>query len=153
MHWVATYSTVAAWYAQQSSHDYSLDDTLNLTIPAPALIKGLQLRLAEGRSLAYATSASNVLFKDPSVEEPGFGAAIVDRTALREFLRAHDKEIVWVFSGNKSAHGGRPHGEGWGGELSYWGIYRFKGDVLEGKLAFERRAPRPEQLAELLAYP
>jgi hypothetical protein len=150
---IATYSTVAAWHAQQSSHDYSLDDTLNLTIPAPALIKGLQLRPADGRSLAYATAAGNVLFKDPSVEVPGFGAAIVDRTALQEFLRAHDQEIVWVFSGNKSAHGGRPHGEGWGGELSYWGIYRFKGDVLEGKLAFERRAPRPEQLAELLAYP
>ncbi|WP_395681815.1 hypothetical protein [Dokdonella sp.] len=150
---IATYSTVAAWHAQQSSHDYSLDDTLNLTIPAPALINGLQLRLADGHSLAYATAAGNVLFKDPSVEEPGFGAAIVDRKALQAFLRTHDKEIVWIFSGNKSAHGGRPHGEGWGGELSYWGIYRFKGDVLEGKLSFERREPRPQQLAELLAYP
>jgi hypothetical protein len=57
-------ATVVDWYVERSGHDYSVDDSLNLTIPAPALMRGLHLRLAEGRSLAYAAVDGGVLFKD-----------------------------------------------------------------------------------------
>ena len=150
---IHTQATVADWRVERSGHDYSIEESFNLTVPAPALMRGLHLRLAEGRSLAYATADSRILFKDPSVDEPGFSAAVVDRDVMRAFLDAGGLEIVWVVTGEKSAHGGRRHGNGWGGMLNYRGIYRFDGDSIRGRLEFEKQAPRPEQLAELLAHP
>lgn len=150
---VPTQATVIDWYVERSGHDYSVEESFNLTIPAPALVRGLSLRLDEGRSLAYASADGRILFKDPSVDEPGFSAAVVDRDAMRAFLDAEGLEIVWIFSGEKSAHGGRPHGNGWGGMLEYWGIYRFNGGSLHGELTFKRQGARPDQLKELLANP
>lgn len=146
-------ATVANWLIERSGHDFSVEDSFNLTIPAPALVRGLYLRLAEGRSLAYASTDGEILFKDPSVDEPGFSAAIVDRNAMLAFLDETEQELVWVFSGEKSAHGGRHHGNGWGGQLTYWGIYQFDGDTVQGKLSFERKDARAEQLAEFLDHP
>lgn len=145
--------TIADWYVERSGHDYSIEESFNLTIPAPAVVAGLNLRLAEGRSLAYANGNGTVLFKDPSAEEPGFSAAVVDREAMRAFLEREELDIIWIFTGEKSAHGGRPHGNGWGGMLEYWGIYRFEADSLRGELNFERKDPGPEQLEELLGNP
>lgn len=146
-------AAVADWYVERSGHDYSVEESFNLTVPAPALTRGLQLRLAEGNSLAYATADGRILFKDPSTDEPGFSAAVVDRDAIRAFLDTEGLEIIWVFSGEKSAHGGRPHGSGWGGSLKYWGIYQFNGDSIQGKLNFKHQDADPEQLAEFLANP
>lgn len=146
-------ATVAKWYIERSGHDFSVEDSFNLTIPAPALVRGLDLRLAEGRSLAYATADGEILFKDPSVDEVGFSAAIVDHNVMRDFLDDTEQALVWIFSGEKSAHGGRRHGNGWGGKLDYWGIYQFDGDSIQGKLNFERQDARAEQLAEFLAHP
>ncbi|WP_386082403.1 hypothetical protein ACFIOZ_03970 [Vreelandella sp. F11] len=148
-----TQATVANWFVERAGHNYSVEESFNLTIPAPALMRGLHLRLADGRSLAYSTSNGKVLFKDPSANEPGFSAAVVDRDAFRAFLDAEGLEIVWIVTGEKSAHGGPPHGRGWGGMLNYWGIYRFNGDSIRGELNYKRQDARPEQLRELLAYP
>lgn len=146
-------ATVADWRVERSGHDYSVEESFNLTVPAPALMRGLHLRLAEGRSLAYAAADGKVLFKDPSADEPGFSAAVVDRDAMRAFLDAEGLEIVWIFTGEKSAHGGRPHRNGWGGMLEYWGIYRFSAGFVQGRLNFEHQEAGAEQLEEFLAYP
>ena len=150
---VSVRAAVADWYVERSGHDYSVEDSFNLTIPAPALVHGLKLRLAEGRSLAYASADGNVLFKDPSAEEPGFSAAVVDRDAMCAFLDAEGLEIVWTLTGEKSAHGGRRHGNAWGGMLEWWGLYRLKNGAVQGSLNFRRQDASPEQLTELLAGP
>ena len=150
---ISVSATIANWYVERAGHNYSVEESFNLTIPAPAVVRGLDLRLAEGRSLAYAGVDGRVLFKDPSADEPGFSTAVVDRDAMLAYLDAADLEVVWIFTGEKSAHGGRPHGDGWGGMLEYWGIYRFNGDAIHGELHFDRKDARPEQLEEFLANP
>ncbi|MCH5376033.1 MAG: hypothetical protein JJ992_18850, partial [Planctomycetes bacterium] len=146
-------ATVADWFVERAGHDFSVEESFSLMIPAPGLMQGLGLRLTEGRSLSYATNDGRVIFKDPSEAEPGFSAAVVDRAAIRAFLDAAGLEIVWFFSGEKSAHGGRPHGTGWGGELKYRGFYRFIGDSIAGHLKFEQKEPSREQFEEFLAHP
>lgn len=150
---IPVHATVADWHVERSGYDYSVEDSLSFTVPSPALIQGLGLRLAEGRSLAYANATGEILFKTPTADEPGFTAALVDRDAMRAFLDAAELDIFWTFTGEKSAHGGRPHGRGWGGMLDYWGVYRFRGDSIEGKLYFNRQNPSAEQMAEFLASP
>lgn len=147
---ILIHATTAYWRVERAGHDYSIEEHFDFKIPAPTLMRGLNLRLAEGRSLAYAAADGRVLFKDPSADEAGFSAAIVDRDAMRAFLAAKGLEIVWIFTGEKSAHGGL-HGRGWGGMLEYWGIYRFNGDAIQGELNFERRDAQGEQLAVFLA--
>lgn len=150
---LAVEATVFDWFDERSGHDHSLDDTLSLSVPAPALMTNLDLRLAEGRALAYVSVDGTTLFKTPSIDEPGFGAAVVDRDAMRAFLDAKELEVVWILTGEKSAHGGRPHGRGWGGTLEYWGVFRLHGDTILGNLLFNCMEPSADQLAEFMANP
>lgn len=147
---VEVQATVADWYMERSGHDYSIEESITLTVPAPALIHGLDLQLAEGRSLSYATADGTILFKDPSIDEPGDSAAVVDYSALRSYLDSQELEVVWIFSGEKSVHGGH---RGWGGMLSYWGMYLFNGNVIKGSLTFSRQDASADQLEELMSNP
>jgi len=150
---IAIETTIADWRIERAGHDYSVEDSFDLTVPSPALMRGLGLRLAEGRSLAYADATGRILFKDPSAEEQGFSAAVVDRAAMLDFLDREDLDLVWIFTGEKSAHGGRRHRDGWGGMLEYWGIYRLRDRAITGELAFVEKNARAEQLEAFLAEP
>lgn len=144
-------ATVIDRYSERSGHDYSITDSFNLTIPAPALMAGFNLRLADGRSLAFARQDGTVLFKDPSTEAPGVSAALVDREAFVTFLEREGLAAVWIVTGEKSAHGGPARGGGWGGQLDYWGIYHLKNGDLAGSLSFMEKSPSQKQLAAFLA--
>lgn len=115
-------------------------------------MRGLNLQLAEGLSLSYCNVQGRVLFKDPSTDTPGYSAAVIDRGELSAFLAREDLELIWVLTGEKSVHGGRPHRSGWGGHLEYWGIYRFDGSAISGELEFQHKVPDGQQLAEFLAH-
>jgi hypothetical protein len=149
---IEVFGTTADRHVERSGHDYSVEESVRLTLPAPRLMRGLELRLADDRSLAFCDAAGTVQFKDPSAEAAGPSAAVVDHDALSAFLQREELEVVWILSGQKSAHGGRPHRSGWGGHLDYWGIYRFGGDGITGGLEFGLGTPMEEQLAEFLAY-
>lgn len=149
---IEVFGTIADRYVERSGHNYSVEESFNLTIPGPRLVRGMDLRLAEGRSLSYCDAGGSILFKDPSAEASGHSAAVVDRAALSAFLEREALDLVWIFRGEKSAHGGRPHRSGWGGHLEYWGIYRFGGNTIAGGLQFARKEPNREQLAEFLAH-
>jgi hypothetical protein len=144
-------ATVIDRYSERSGHDYSITDSFNLTIPAPALMAGLDLRLAEGTSLAFSQPDGTVVFKDPSAQEPGVSAALVDREVFLDFLEREGLAAVWIMTGEKSAHGGPARGDGWGGQLDYWGVYTAVSGDLKGSLSFEQKNPSPRQLAAFLA--
>jgi hypothetical protein len=149
---IEVFGTVANRYVERSGHNYSIEESFNLSIPGPRLVRGLGLRLAEGRSLNFCDKAGIVQFKDPSAETAGHSAALVDRAAMAAFLEREGLELVWILLGEKSAHGGRPHHSGWGGQLDYWGIYRFDGSTIRGQLQFERKDPNSGQLADFLSH-
>ena len=149
---IEVFGTIANRHVERSGHNYSIEESFNLSIPGPRLVRGLDLRLAEGHSLAFCDARGTIQFKDPSAEATGHSAALVDRTALTTLLERDGLELIWIFLGEKSAHGGRPHKSGWGGQLDYWGIYRFDGKEITGQLQFEQKNPNSEQLAEFLSH-
>ena len=149
---IEVFGTIANRYVERSGHNYSIEDSFNLSIPGPRLVRGLELRLAEGRSLAFCDALGTIQFKDPSAEATGHSAALIDRAALTALLERDGLELIWIFLGEKSAHGGRPHRSGWGGQLDYWGIYRFDGSSINGQLQFERKDADDWQLAEFLSH-
>lgn len=148
---VQVHGTVVDWYVERSGHDYSVESSFNLTIPAPLLMRGLDLRLAEGRSLAYGAADGRILFKDPSADEPGFSAAVVDQDAFEAFLDRAALDVVWMFTGEKSAHAGGRRNDAWGGMLEYWGLYRLHKGQIRGALRFEHKEPQVWQLKAFFA--
>lgn len=119
---------------------------MSFSVPAPGLIAGLGMRLSNGRDLSYSDDGGKTLFFDPSTHEAGPGAALVDRDAFLSFLAREKLEAVWIIAGEKEAHGGRKHREGWGGSKSFTSIYWLAGGKFQRKDFVEREHPRKEQL-------
>ncbi|MCZ8163810.1 MAG: hypothetical protein O9315_17560 [Beijerinckiaceae bacterium] len=142
--------TVSTYSAERGGYDFSLSDSLSFFIPAPGLIAGLGLGLSNGRELTYADRKGDLCFFDPSTKEPGPSAALVDEVAFTNFLRRENLEPIWVISGEKSVHGGRSHGRGYGGARSFTSIYRRERDGFSRQDFFYRHVPSPDQLNELL---
>lgn len=143
--------TVSKYSAERGGYDYSLIDNLSFYIPAPGLIAGLGLGLSNGKELTYARRNGDLCFFDPSTREPGPSAALVDEAAFIDFLRRENLEPIWVISGEKSVHGGRSHGGGYGGARSFTSIYRLDGDRFSRQDFFHKHTPSSDQLRELLA--
>jgi hypothetical protein len=142
--------TVSRYSAERGGFDFSLNDSLSFYIPAPGLIAGLGLSLSNGRALTYANRNGGLCFFDPSTKEPGPSAALVEEVAFTDFIKREDLEPIWVIAGEKSVHGGRSHGRGYGGTRSFTSIYRRDGDGFSRQDFLHKHAPSRDQLRELL---
>jgi hypothetical protein len=128
---------------ESSGFDCSIDASLQIKIPAPAIANGMQLRWSgsEGR---YIDPAGRLAAFDPSVFEPGPGALLVRQDALKRYLADNGLELFWTLLGEKRLIGGNSRSEfGW---LELSGIYRLTGDGIVGKLSAEHEiGPRPQR--------
>jgi hypothetical protein len=86
---------------------------------------------------------------DPSVREPGPGAALVDREAFLAFLTRASLEAVWIVTAEKEVYGGRKHQEGFGGCRSFTSIYWLTKAGFQKRRFEKRDKPTKEQLAKL----
>ncbi|MGY4603971.1 hypothetical protein ACVW16_002383 [Bradyrhizobium sp. USDA 4474] len=145
--------TVTDYSAERSGHDHSIEESVSFSVPAPGLIAGLGMRLSNGRDLSYSGDGDKTLFFDPSTHEAGPGAALIDRDAFLSFLTREKLEAVWIIAGEKEAHGGRKHREGWGGSKSFTSIYWLAGGKFHRKDFVEREHPRKEQLERFYDEP
>ncbi|MBZ9605050.1 hypothetical protein [Phyllobacterium chamaecytisi] len=145
-----TQPTVSRYSAERGGYDFSLADNLSFYIPAPGLMRGLGLGLSNGRELTYADRYGKLCFFDPSTKEPGPSAALVDEDIFLDFIKRENLVPIWVISGEKSVHGGRSHGRGYGGTRSFTSIYRLQGEGFLREDFFHRHDPSRDQLDELL---
>ncbi|OHV81302.1 ATP-binding protein [Ensifer sp. LCM 4579] len=144
-----TQPTVSRYGAERGGYDFSLADSLSFYIPAPGLMRGLGLGLSNGKELTYSDRAGNLCFFDPSTRELGPSAALVDEAVFLDFLKRESLVPIWIISGEKSVHGGRSHGRGYGGTRSFTSVYRLQGDGFSREDLFHRHDPSSDQLQEL----
>ncbi|AZO44949.1 ATP-binding protein [Mesorhizobium sp. M7D.F.Ca.US.005.01.1.1] len=138
--------TVTDYQAERGGHDYSIEDSFHVNVPAPGLVAGLGLHLSNGRDLSYSDDAGKVIFFDPSTREPGPGAALVDRNIFLAFLAREKLDAIWVIAGEKEVHGGRKHREGYGGSKSFTSVYWLTKTGFRKTDFEERQRPTTEQL-------
>lgn len=143
---VPTRATVADYMCERGGYDYSISETVHVTLPAPWLAKALDVRLSDGRALNYVSAYGRVIFHDPSVSAKGPQAALVDREAFLAMLEREGLSAVWVIAGEKSAYGGRNAGSGFGGRVLHTGVYSLKDGVFFRHMHWEREDPSAEQL-------
>jgi hypothetical protein len=143
-------ATVASYTQEKGGYDYSIDTTIKVSMPAPWLMKAMELRLSNGRSLTFVSPDGRVQFFDPSVSEPGPRAALVDRDAFIKLLSRENLCAFWVIAGEKEVYAGERSDGGWGGRLAHSYVYELRGDkfVCHRKTDIER--PNSEQLKAFL---
>ncbi|MEJ0051724.1 MAG: hypothetical protein WDN02_11070 [Methylovirgula sp.] len=150
---VATMPTVTTYSAEKGGNDYSIEESFSAKLPSPGLVRGLKLYLSGAQDLSYEDDRGTLAFLDPSVQEPGPSAALVEKTAFLEFLKREKLAVVWIVTARKEVFGGKQHDGGWGGERKYSSIYWLTGDGFSREDHFERKDPSDEQLKKLLTEP
>lgn len=113
--------TVTEYTCERGGYDGSIDDAIRVEMPAPWLIRDMELHMSDGRRPTFLDRAGSIRFFDPALTEQGPHAALVDREA---FLRTLDKAglaPVWVIAGEKNVYGG--DGKGFGGRLNFTSLY------------------------------
>lgn len=138
--------TVATYTCEQGGNDFSIDKTVSINIPAPWLIRKMNLRLKNGRLPLYLDSNGKTTFIDPCLIEDGPSAAMVDRNAFLTTLGRYDLAAVWVIAGEKSIYGGSEPAAGFGGSLRHTAVYTFNGGRLSRQFCTDRKLPSDEQL-------
>ena len=140
--------TVASYMCERGGYDYSIDETIKVTMPAPWLSEAMGLRLSSGRSLLFVNSDGRDMFYDPSVVESGPAAALVDRDDFLKILDQKDLSAIWVIGGEKNAYGGRYSSSGFGGRLLHTAIYHLDGDGFTRHLYTDQVLPSESNLEE-----
>ncbi|WP_162960715.1 hypothetical protein, partial [Pseudomonas aeruginosa] len=69
----------------------------------------MSLRMASGRAPHFVDGSGTVRFLDPSVSQPGPGAALVDRDAFFDMLKREGLEALWLIAGEKDVSAGGTH--------------------------------------------
>lgn len=142
--------TFAEYMCERSGHDYSIDETIQVEFPAPWLAKAMGLRLQDGQRPTFVDASGEVRFFDPSVNEPGYQAALVDRDAFLAMLERENLAAIWVIGGEKGVFGGGRPDIGFGGRVVHTAIYTLEPGGFRRALYFEREKPDAEQLEALL---
>jgi hypothetical protein len=142
--------TTSEYLCERGGYDYSVDKTIRIELPAPWLAKAMGLRLFDGQQPIFVDAGGMTRFFDPSVVQPGYQAALVDRDAFLTMLDREGLSAVWIIAGEKGVYGGRVPDRGFGGRVLHTGVYRLGPTGFVRTLHLEREAPTVEQLSGLL---
>lgn len=150
---VPTMATSVELRAESNTKDNSILQSFNLDLPSSWLIQALGLRLRDGRGPVYVDSTDVVRFTDPSLDERGTNAGVVDRQRFLTAMEAAGLEAVWLIAGEKNVYSSDSARKGFGGRVMHVMTYR----LVDGALVASSRAdfkapPSTEQLSDLLAH-
>jgi hypothetical protein len=143
--------TTAAYLAESASYDASINQNINLNLPAGWLMDGLGLHLTDGATIKYVDANRVVRFMDPSVAMTGRSAALIDREAFLSFLKQEKLVAVWALAGEKNVYGAG-HDGGFGGRWTFTRVFHSRDAeivALERYQTFDK--PGASQLATLRA--
>jgi hypothetical protein len=123
------------YMCEDSTFDCSLDETVNIHLPAAELVEWMGLTWRGKDGFFVNENGVEVAF-DPSVFEPGPGATVVDRTQLAKMLDRQGLAIVWTVLGEKCVLA--PHGEHRTNPRIISGCYRLRDGRVKGTLRLFR---------------
>ena len=138
--------TVASYVCESQGYDQSIDQTINIRIPAPWLLSDMGMRLSSGRFPIFVNSDGEKVFYDPSIVECGPGAALVDRDTFLRELDRKGLSAIWVIAGEKNVFSGSNFNLKFGGSLRYTTLCHLDGDGFACCLHTDRIHPTKGQL-------
>jgi hypothetical protein len=130
------------YLAEQGTFDCSIDDAYSIMIPVEHLIHGMKLHWS-GIEGHYIDKEQRLIAFDPSVQEKGPSALLIQKDTFQEFLDEKEYAVVWTLLGEKRTIGGMTPGA-WRGMTVINGTYRLKDEKIVGKLTPIFEAPTKE---------
>jgi hypothetical protein len=121
--------TTDAYMCEHNTFDCSLDETVNIHLPAAELVNWMNLTW-RGKEGYFVDPKGNEVAFDPSVFEAGPGAVLVEKNRLCDMLELRGLAIVWTVLGEKRVIS--PHGEHRTAPQIISGFYRLGNHGLEG---------------------
>ncbi|HXH93704.1 MAG TPA: AVAST type 2 anti-phage system protein Avs2, partial [Thermoanaerobaculia bacterium] len=118
-----------AYMCEHSTFDCSLDETVNIHLPAAELVEWMGLTW-RGREGYFVDQHDAEVAFDPSVFEAGPGAVVVDRARLSAMLEKQGLAMIWTVLGEKRVLA--PLGEHRTAPYIISGCYRLRDGQLEG---------------------
>lgn len=141
--------TTIGYLAEAQGYDQSLAITVEARLPRPWLMRALDLRLGNGRAIAYVDGDGRTLFRDLTAEGSGGTMALIDRAAFLELLAREELAAVWMIAGEKNVYGGKS-GDGFGGRRYYARVaHSAGGPLILGDRATSLACPSAAQLKAL----
>lgn len=141
--------TTIGYFAEERGYDQSLAVTVEARLPRPWLMRALDLRLGDGRAIAYVDRDGRTLFRDPTAEGAAATTALIDREAFLSLLARDELAAVWLIAGEKNVYGGKS-GDGFGGRRYYARVaYSAGGPLTLGDRTTSLASPSAAQLNAL----
>jgi len=112
-------------------HDCSIDETINIYLPAEWLAEHMDLSW-DGVEGHFYDKKGNLVAFDPSVRVPGPGALLINRDAFLRFLNDNGYDILWILLGEKRIIGGSMSPKEWKGRLELSAAYRIRKEKAYG---------------------
>jgi len=140
--------TTVDFLAETGTYDNSIDETINLRLPAPWLVRVMDLTFLGGDDAAYGKDGK-VLVMDPTARQSGSSAALVDAEAFEAMLEREKLAAVWVMTGERRVLGVGRNDRGWGGSRDYSIILRRLKSGWKRSEYIKKSLPRPSQLRDL----
>ena len=124
-----------------NGYDCSVDETMHIYLPCKWLVDLMQLHWngAEGR---YFNQEGQLLAMDPSVDDVGPGALLINKYRLLECLHQAGYDMFWTVLGEKDVVGGRDYPDEWKGRLIINGAFRFQDGKICGTTHTTFEAPK-----------
>ena len=142
--------TTVEYLSESTGHDASIDENINLVLPAAWLMEEMGLRFAGGEAIAYVDAEGSVCFQDPSVSMEGRSAGLIRRKDFLEFLKANDLAAIWAVAGEKSVYGST-YSDGFGGRRTFTRLFVSTDDAIVVQDRYDTfEEPDAEQLAALI---
>jgi len=100
----------------------------------------MELWFTDGRRIDYVDATGQRVFFDPSVEEPGPSAALVDYDKFLTLLKAIDLTMLWSIGGEKGLYG--EHGDKFDGRQVLGAVYYWDGTKIVGERWIREERPQ-----------
>jgi hypothetical protein len=89
--------TAVSYHWESSGYDQSIDETLNVSLPAKALLR----RPRQGAPRQWPQPRTKALYLNPSLSEGGPDALLARAVEFRKWLDGHELDVVWLMTGEK----------------------------------------------------
>ena len=130
--------TNAEYLKASTTRDCSVDDTINIQLPAKWIIDNMKLQPSRIDS-EYKDSNGDIITFDPSVKSPGPLALLINKDKFINFLYNQEYDIFWTILSKKNIIGGNSSRRRCQGRLELSGAYRFVDGSLKGTIKTKYR--------------
>ena len=123
-------STSDKYIKEYANHDCSIDEAIIIKVPGKLIVDRMNLNM--GKIDGHFVDINNKLISfDPSINETGPGALLINREEFIKFLNDNEYSILWTILGEKRINSGHNIRDNWKGSLRINGVCMLSDKIID----------------------